>query len=662
MSSPAALERWVDRGFAAQQAGKLAEAADYYRRVLDRDPRHFDALQLLGLVRIHQGRRDDGILLLQRAATLQPQDAAVQNNLGNALRDAGRLTDALVALNAAANAEPTDAGIALNLGNVLLDLTAHERAAAHLLNALQRHPRDARLHYALGRALRELQRPAEAALAFARAMTFDQTDAHAAGQHGISLTDSGEGELGYVSLSRSVELADGESRDWLTLLANYAGLDLADWRHWPAACAAILRPGDETREPIDPMRAMLLPLSDAQLGALSTVFCRRSVGATGTRPSARANTARVRVGYLSPDFGDHPVCRLLTPVLGAHDRHRVEVVAIGWGPGRGSPHRADLARQVDRFVDVEGLTFDETLARVRAEQLDIAVDLAGYTANAKPKLFAAGVAPVQVGWLGFPGTLGGPMLDYLIADAVSVPPSASAHFAEQVVRLPGTFLPYDPETPIAPTPSRASFGLPEDAVVLACFSTTRKLNPVLWDVWMAALRAAPQSVLWLSSRSERAQARLQQAFVTTGLDPARLVIAPHVPGQAEYLARYRLADVALDTYPYGSHSTAMDVLFAGCPLLALAGDNMPGRVSASVLTAAGLADFVQPSLQHYQETLVRLASDSVLRTKWRTRAAAARDSGTFDVSTLARQLESAFEHMHTRAVSGQSPLSFDLPI
>jgi len=661
------VEQWLDTGHHAQLDGRHDEAAPWYMRVLEHEPANFDALQLLGLARISAGRLDEGVDLLRRALAVRANDAAVHNNLGNALRALGRREEAIDALRWAVRLEPANPTMWLNLAHAELDGGNHAGCIATLEALLRMQPRFAQGHASLGLALRAAGRPAEALRALERALALEPRLADAHLHRGLALADLGDAAAACQALVVATDLAPAGSQQSVALFCAYAGLEVAEWSRWPRSPLRAPPAGGPAATALDPIRAMHFPTTDADLRAITQRFAEHE-GVPTTRAAPlmpRTHAARprdsIRIAYLSPDFGDHPVCRLVTPVLRRHDRTQFSVLAYGWGSGRGSPHRADLAGTVDQFVDVDGLSDSELAERLRSDGIDIAIDLAGYTAAARPRVFALRVAPVQVGWLGYPGTHATGALDYLVADAISIPPAAAHAFSEQVVRLKQGFMPYEPQTPIAEQRSRADFGLPPDGCVLACFGQTRKINPPLFDAWMAALRAVPDAILWLAANSPAARDGLHRQAVMRGVAPGRIVVTPRVPSQAEYLARYATADLVLDTYPYGSHSTALDALWAGAPLLALAGTTMASRVSAAIVTAAGLNELVSDSLHDYETRIAQLARDGASRSQLRERVRRARlEAPLFNVDRLVADLERAYATMHERALDGLAPAAFDI--
>ncbi len=358
-------------------------------------------------------------------------------------------------------------------------------------------------------------------------------------------------------------------------------------------------------------------------------------------PLARpAPGGKIRLGYFSMDFRAHAVAHLMADVFAAHDRSAFEVHAFSYGPDTGDGMRKRLEQVFDHFYDLRAHSDTEIAALARAQNIDIAVDLAGYTGDARTGIFAACTAPVQIQFLGYPGTLGAPFIDAVIADAVTIPPQAEGDYAEKVLRLP-CFQPPGPRASVAPTPSRAALGLPEDAFVFCCFNRAYKITPAMFSSWMRVLDQVPRGVLWLSLSDPVAQDNLRLEARSHGINPARLIFAGRIAAMDEHLARQRAADLFLDTFPYGAHTTAADALKEGLPVLTLAGRSFASRVGASVLNALGLAALVTSSSEDYERAAVTLAHDPARLAALRARLTQ-NAPGHFDTARFTRSLEDAF--------------------
>ncbi len=364
---------------------------------------------------------------------------------------------------------------------------------------------------------------------------------------------------------------------------------------------------------------------------------------------------RLRIGYLSGDFHSHATAFLAAGLFERHDRSRFEIFAYSTGLDDGTPMRARLVQAFDRFVDVRGLHPVAIADAIRSDTIDILVDLKGHTEGALPLVLARRPAPIQVHYLGYPGTLAAGLVDFLIGDRFVTPPEHAADYAESIALLPDSYQINDRERPIGETPPREALGLPADGIVFASFNQTYKINPDVFDAWMAILRAVPDSVLWLLARRDDHPAigNLRREAQARGVDPARLVFAAHRPNPA-YLALYRHADLFLDTWPYNAHTTASDALWAGCPVLTVLGETFAGRVGASLLNAVGLPELVTTSIEQYIAKAVALAGDPTTRARLRAHLAGpGRSSALFDTARTTSALESAYLRMAEQYREGQ---------
>ena len=375
---------------------------------------------------------------------------------------------------------------------------------------------------------------------------------------------------------------------------------------------------------------------------------------------ARYRHDKIRVAYLSTDFHTHAVASLIAGCFEHHDRSRFDTVAVSLQPGDGSELRKRLEAAFDRFIHAQTLS-DATLAQLlRRFEIDIAVDLNGYTGRIRTGVLARRPAPVQVSYLGFPGTMDAPFIDYILADRFVIPKESSGHYREKIAYLPFTYMPADNKRRIADTaPTGTEAGLPERGFVFACLSYARKISPDIFDIWMRLLSSIEGSVLWLRSTDSEAAGNLRREAAVRGVSPDRLIFAPPVPSEADYLARLRLADLFLDTLPYNAHATACDALWAGLPLLTCAGHSFHSRVAGSLLYASALPELVTTSLAEYEDVAQSLANDPARLAALKARLVRNRDtSPLFDTARMTRDLEAAYTAMWERSQSGQPPESF----
>jgi protein O-GlcNAc transferase len=368
---------------------------------------------------------------------------------------------------------------------------------------------------------------------------------------------------------------------------------------------------------------------------------------------------RIRVAYLSADLHAHATAQLMAGLFEQHDKSRFETIAMSFGPALDSDMRQRLVRSFDRFIDVRALS-DEAIAElIYSMEADIAVDLKGFTRDARTNILAKRPAPIQVSYLGYPGTMGANYIDYLIADRVVVPDDQHNAFSEKVVCLPDSYQVNDTHRRNAAiTPSRTEAGLPEGGFIFCCFNNNFKITPDVFDVWMRLLKEIEGSVLWLIAGNSVAPANLRREAALRGVAAERLIFAPRT-GSEDHLARHRLADLFLDTYYCNAHTTASDALWAGVPVLTCSGATFAGRVAGSLLTAVGLPELITHSLDDYEVLALKLARDPALLAALRQKLACHRETyPLFNTERFARHIEAAYIEMWERCQRGEPPQSF----
>ncbi|MFV0298086.1 MAG: glycosyltransferase, partial [Hyphomicrobiaceae bacterium] len=381
--------------------------------------------------------------------------------------------------------------------------------------------------------------------------------------------------------------------------------------------------------------------------------------AVGSLPAPRHAASptprqRIRIAYVSGDFRDHPVAHAIADLIETHDREQFEIIGASYGPENQAPIRQRLANAFDRFVDIRSDSLEAGAKALAELDIDIAIDLSGPTELGQPGLFAHRTAPVQVNYLGYPGSHGAPWIDYVIGDPVTIPEGSEKDFSEHVVRLPHTYFPASRRAIAEATPSRSTAGLPETGVVLSAFHSTWKISPSLFAIWAQLLKDLPGAVLWLRCDNEFAVRNLRIETERLGVDPARIIFAERVDDPAQHLARLRRADLFLDTWSYNAHSTAIETLWAGVPLVTIEGRSFASRVASSVLSAAGLGELVTPDHETYAALVKDIASSPDRLSDLKARLGQAREtSPLFDVTGYTRAFETALRVMHERKRKNQ---------
>jgi protein O-GlcNAc transferase len=432
---------------------------------------------------------------------------------------------------------------------------------------------------------------------------------------------------------------------------------MAQWSDYGARIASILAGVRAGKQLVSPFRFLYVTDSPAEQLLCATSVARRIPAQQPRWRGEIYSHSRIRVGYLSADFRSHATAYLAAGMFERHDRTRFECFALSHGAASSNdPMQARLRAAFEHFEDLDSLSAAQMAEHIRSLEIDVLLDLKGHTADSRFEVLSYRPAPVQAHFLGYPGALGAPFVDYLIADRHVIPSDEECHYSETIVRLPHTYqVTDDRRIESGQTWSRAQAGLPPEGLLLAALHQTYKLNPVVFDIWMRLLHRLPGATLWLFDKNLGAVRQLRHEAAARGIDPRRLVFAPEI-SQAEHLSRLRLADLLLDTWPYSSHTTASDALWVGVPVVALRGRGFAARVSASIVSAAGLADLVVGSLEDYEALITRICTEPGRLTTLRRRVeSSVRASPLFDTAGFTRALETCFERMYERYRAGLPP-------
>ena len=602
-----------NRAAALFNSGRVAEAEAIFRAMLARNKSDVYAIYHIGLILFMQRRPADGLRLVERALVLAPRFAPLRYVHGMLLNALGRSEQASRSYEQAIKLQPDYQDAILNSGVLY----------------------------------REMFMPDKALERFKQLLMLDPDSQPALGNCATLLSQMDQPELAIPMFARLVQLNPAYPHG-LGMLC-YERMRSCDWTDLQPLTQAILDGVRAERPVCRSFALMALPSTASDHLMCARTFARERfpLAPQPLWQGERYHHDRVRIAYVSPDFREHPVSHLMSGIYQRHDRSRFETIAISIGMNDHSRLRARLETSFDQFIDMAGQGALEVARRIRELEVDILIDMAGYTSDARPDIYAHRPAPVQVNFLGYPGTMASGCHDYILADRHVIPPEHEAFYTEKVVRLPDTYLPTDAELTISErTPTRAECGLPESGPVLCAFSHNFKIGPALFDAWMRILQAVPDSVLWLAGRAGPMQGHLMHAAQQRGIDPARLVFARRVPRVEDHLARYRLADLFLDTSPYNAHTTAADALTAGLPVVTYQGEAFPSRVAASLLHAIGLPELITPSLADYEALVIGLLNDRPRLDALKARLAANRHThALFDSERFCRNLEAALLSM-----------------
>ncbi|MDR3475412.1 MAG: tetratricopeptide repeat protein [Devosia sp.] len=656
---PDYAEAHNNRGNALHAWGRPEMALAGYDRALQFRPGHPDTHINRGAALLDLGRHQAALEDFDAALAIQPGLVEALNNKGIALTALRRLPEALDAFDGVMVLHPGHVDAARRRGHVLLALKRFRAALDGFEQVARQRPELAESHYDLGLALLEMRRFDKALESFETAISLQPDFAAAHYERGRALRGLRRLAEAVASFRQAIDIDPGlrSARDIHVLTA----LEICDWSHYASETAA-LEQGVQAAAPLAPFALLPFVAAPARLLDAARHRARRvlvheaSPGQASNGASRRGGRERLRIGYYSADFHAHATAYLTAGLFEQHDRERVELFAFSFGPSSDDAMRARLRRSFDRFIDVRLTASAEVARQSRELGIDIAVDLKGYTTDSRPEIFAHRAAPLQVNYLGFPGTLGAPYMDYIIADSTVIPPGSERYYDEKVVRLPHCYQVNDGRRPIAAgLPGRVELGLPATGFVFCCFNNNFKITPAVFAGWMRILAQVEGSVLWLLEDNADAAGNLRREAQAAGIDPVRLVFAPRLPLE-DHLARHRHADLFLDTSPCNAHTTASDALWAGLPVLTLIGEGFAGRVAASLLAAIGLPELITESQAEYEALAVTLATDRGGLDALKQKLAGNRlTTPLFDTPLFARHIEDAYFQMHDRHRRGLPP-------
>jgi protein O-GlcNAc transferase len=607
-----------------QNAGRVDEAIRVFNDVLGADAHNAAALYSLALIAHHGNRPMEALAMIDRGVAAAPGYPPMHFVRGAILQAAGRKDEALAAYDEALRLQPDYTEVLINSGALLRDMLRH-------LEALDR---------------------------FNKVLLINPDHAGALANCAIMLTEFKQGEEAIPRFERLLQI--DPDFDYGLGLLYYEQLHLCDWRDAARLPPQILARNLEGKRSCKTLALMAITdQASDHLIAAKTFAGHMFPALDKSRHIWKGEIYRhkkIRIAYVSPDLREHPVGHLMCGVFERHDKNRFETYAISLGVDDGSRLRARMIKAFDHFIDVRGMGSAQIAQLMRDHEIDVAIDLAGYTSDSRTDLFSYRPVPATVGYLGYPGTLAVPEMDYILADRHVIPAEDQQYYTEEVLYLPDTYLPTDVSVKISErTPTRAECGLPDEGVVFCSFSHDYKINPGLFDIWMRILNKVPGSVLWLMSRVEVSKSNLRKEAKARGIDPDRLIFAERVPLIEDHLARYRQADVFLDTHPYNAHTTAADALMAGLPVVTYMGKSFPSRVAGSLLHAIGMPDLITHTPQDYEDLVVKLAMNPDLLADAKARIKANRDSyPLFDTERFCRNLEAVYTAMWRKTELGSA--------
>ncbi|HMK87671.1 MAG TPA: tetratricopeptide repeat protein [Steroidobacteraceae bacterium] len=646
---PCCAEAFYNRGNALRELERYEDSLESYERAIALRADYADAYLNRGLSLSALGQREAALVSFEKGLAAQPDHAELHFNRANELRTMDRLEAALAGYERALALQPGYAEAHINRGNVLMEMRRYAAALSCFERAIALLPRFADGHLNRGAALQHLGRYAAAVESYDAAIALRPQHAQAHADRGRALRELKRYEAAIASYDGAISLHPPEAGE-LRAVRRHIQMQVCDWSGLQSdldEIAVAVRNG--TAEP-HPFYILALYDSPSLQRQSAANWVRKHCAHISDRIAGHGPAERIHIGYFSADFYEHATAYLIAQLLELHDRSRFHISAFSFGPPSDTPMRRRLQAACDEFIDVRAMSDADIAALARRRRVDIAVDLKGFTQDNRVGIFARRAAPVQVNFLGYPGTMAAPFVDYLIADPVVVPATHEGYFSEQIIHLPHSYQVNDAKRVIADRCfSREELGLPPAGFVFCCFNNTYKILPATFDRWMRMLARVEGSVLWLLGDNSTAIGNLRRAAAERGVTPQRLIFADRIDLPL-HLTRHRAADLFLDTWPCNAHTTASDALWSGLPVLTYAGESFAARVAASLLTAIGLPELITATPAHYENLAVHLATYPEDLKEIRKRLHQNRlTAPLFDTPRYCRALEAAFSGMHERA-------------
>jgi predicted O-linked N-acetylglucosamine transferase (SPINDLY family) len=664
-SSPGSSEALRSLALIENRLGQSDRALGTITRALALAPGDHVNLNIRGVLLVAAGRLQEALESFERACREKPAFLPAILNRATALLDLDRAEEALACLDPAAKVAPNDAEILLLRGRALQALSRPVDALEELTRAAALNPQSSEARLARAEALRVAGRNAEALAEFDAVLSFDPGNTLALQNSGTLLHQHGVLDQAVARYERLIRLLRpipefAAELDYALGMAVSCRRTMCAWGGMPELEAALIERVRRGNAVIKPYLSLMITDDPAVQNLCARRFWARQFGEPAAVASEqRQPHDRLRVGYLSSDFRDHPTSWLIAGLIESHDRDRFEIRGYSTGPDDGSPLRRRIQQAFDHFTDISSMRDDDAARRIAADEVDILVDINGLTDGGRGGVLARRPAPIVAHFLAYPGPLGTRAVDYIIADHVVIPESSSAHFDSAIVRLPVSYQVND-QARLRPAtkPAREALGLPAEGFVFCGFCQPIKLSPAVFDVWMRILVRAPGSVLWLLEDNRFQRANLMREAQGRNVDPQRLIFAPRVDQQA-HIARHQSVDLLLDTWPCGAHTSTSDALWVGVPVITRPGVTFASRVAASLLHAVGLPELIVTDLQAYEDLAVELARSPVLVQKLRARLATdeARHA-LFDSARFRVRLELAYQEMWRRHLAGRRAEDF----
>lgn len=649
-------ETYLNRGLVLKEMLRFEEAIASFDLAISIRPNYAEAYHNLGIVLQELKRFDDALSICNKVIEIKPYYADAYNNRGNALKELDCLEEAILSYAQALSIKPDYAEAYHNLGIVLQELKRLQEALLSYEKAISFKPNFVEAHNNRGNVLKELNRLDEALASYAQAINIKSDYVEAHHNHGLVLQLLSRYDEAVVSYGCALNI-NPNYKFILGLLQNMK-MRTCQWENFDNQKNWILQKIDTNEKVVLPFHLLSIVDNPSKHRICAEIYMRLLFPTKNKLDSIpkKIKQDKIRIGYYSADFCIHPVAFLIAELIETHNKEEFETIAFSFGLDKKDQMRNRLLNAFDEFIDVQNKTDQEVALLSRTLEIDIAIDLGGYTSVGRTGIFSFRAAPIQINYLGYPGTMGASYIDYIIADQTLIPAKSTEFYSEKIIYLPNSYQANDRTRLISDKQfTKAALGLPENGFVFACFNNNYKILPSTFDLWCNILVKVEGSVLWLLDDNPIAKKNLIKEAVARGIDSTRLVFAERLE-LSEHLARHRQADLFLDTFPYNAHTTASDALWAGLPVLTMMGESFASRVAASLLNAINLPELITTNQEEYEALAIELASEPAKLKTIRDKLEGNRlTTPLFDTPRFTKQVEEAYTKVYERYYADLSP-------
>ena len=662
-------------GLILKSLGKLQEAEVYTRKAIKIQPDHVEAHSNLGMILRDLGELNEAEVSTRKAIEIKPDYAEAHSNLGNILRDLGKLKEAEIYTRKAIEIQPDFALSHMNLGIILSDIGKLKEAEISIRQAIKLNPAYARAFLNLGNILKDLGKLEEAEISTRQAIKLNPHYARAYSNLSAILMEMDINKIheAEISLLKAIELNPnfaaaytnlanikrdrGQLIEAINLYKKAINLNAksSSAKSGLISCQSLICDwSDQNKQNI---WLKSLGIEGPSVSTLDLLYCednpfkqlQRSINFFKERYSRESksisfyNKDKIHIAYFSADFRAHPVMYLMASILELHDKSRFTIYLYSFSPTKEDIHTERAKNSGCLFRDIKNLSEVEAVELAREDKIDIAIDLMGYTQHNRMNIFSNRVAPIQINYLGYPGTVGSDNIDYIISDNIIIPNEYEKFYSEKVIRMPYCYLGHDEKREmIKEKISRKDYNLPEEGFVFTCFNANKKITPREFNIWMRLLKEIKGSVLWLYKSNKWSVDNLYKEAEKREIDPSRLIFASSV-NLNKHLDRHSLGDLGLDTFNYNGHLTTSEALWTGLPVLTKIGESFAARVSASILHALGVPELITYTEEEYERTAIRLANNNNELKRIKLKINNLKDkSPLYDATSFTRDLENIF--------------------